>query len=130
VQGARGIGLRWEEVDVRVLVTRHEGTIEWCQRRGVRVDRIERHLVDVEALSPGDVVIGNLPIPIVASLSARGVVYVHLDPQLAPEQRGRELGADEVDFRVAAFDARERDEIDAEALVFGPDEEAVSNGHG
>jgi hypothetical protein len=44
-------------------------------------------------------------------LSCRGVVYVHLDPQLRPEQRGRELAVDELAFRVRAYEAHERSDV-------------------
>jgi len=95
----------------RVLVTRHPGTVEWARRTGLMVDEVRDHLGGVSELDPGDVVVGTLPIPLVAALSCRGVVYVHLDPQLRPEQRGRELAVDELAFRVRAYEAHERSDV-------------------
>ena len=46
---------------------------------------------------PGDVVIGTLPVHIVAEICARGGRYLHLTLDVPPQARGRELTADDME---------------------------------
>ena len=48
-------------------------------------------------VTPGDVVIGTLPVNLVAEVCARGARYLNLSLDLPPEARGRELTADELE---------------------------------
>lgn len=69
------------------------------------------------AIRPGDVVIGTLPIQLVAEVNQRGGHYWHLAMDVPPEWRGRELSADDMDacsarlheFRVLPLGSRSED---------------------
>lgn len=79
------------------FVTRHPGALEWAAGEGVIVDQVMAHF-DPECIQPGDVVLGTLPINLVARVCARGGHYLHLSVEAPPEWRGRELSA--TDLRV------------------------------
>ena len=78
------------------FITRHPGAVEWARRQGLAVDRQLAHL-DPQAIHPGDIVIGILPVHLVAQVCARGGRYLHLSLDLPAEARGRELSADELE---------------------------------
>ncbi len=78
------------------LVSRHPGAREWIQRRGIRVDHVVAHL-DSGQIQPGDIVIGTLPVHVVADVCKRGARYFHLLIDLPAERRGQELSADDLD---------------------------------
>jgi CRISPR-associated protein Csx16 len=78
------------------FVTRHPGAEEWAARRGIPVDRILQHLLP-GAVAPGDVVIGTLPVHVVAEVQARGARYLHLILDVPAESRGVELTAEDMD---------------------------------
>jgi len=78
------------------LVSRHQGTLEWFGEQGIAVDETLTHL-EPEVPQPGDTVIGNLPIQMVAQLSDRGIHYCHLSLTVPPEWRGRELSSAEIE---------------------------------
>jgi CRISPR-associated protein Csx16 len=78
-----------------LFVTRHPGAVEWCARQGIAVDRTVEHL-ELAEVQPGDVVIGTLPVHVVAEVCSRGARYLHLALELPAEQRGRELTAEEM----------------------------------
>ncbi|WP_296271859.1 CRISPR-associated protein Csx16 [Pseudomonas sp. UBA6323] len=93
----------------RWFVSRHAGAHDWLAARGLSVDRQIAHL-DPEQIALGDLVIGTLPINLVAALCARGARYVHLALELPAEARGRELSAAELDrfgARLTCYDVRE-----------------------
>ena len=93
------------------FVSRHEGAVEWLRRQGIDVDEVVSHL-DPERLAPGDVVVGTLPVHLVAEVNERGGRYLHLTLDLPPEARGRELTADEMErhrARLEAFEVRRVD---------------------
>ncbi len=78
------------------VVTRHLGALEWL------TDKIQGcffhldHLHSVDFLFPGDVVVGTLPINVVAEINARGANYYHLSIELPYELRGQELSAEQL----------------------------------
>lgn len=79
------------------LVTRHPGALEWLSRR---FDPASSHVVthlDIDAIRAGDRVVGTLPVQAIAEVCAHGAVYLHLSFAMAPEHRGRELSADDLD---------------------------------
>lgn len=77
------------------FISRHPGAIAWAQEQGLRVDRLAAHL-DVELVQPGDVIIGTLPVNLVAQVCALGAGYLNLSLTLPADWRGRELSADEL----------------------------------
>lgn len=77
------------------FVSRHPGAIEWATRQGLQADALAAHL-DTAKVSPGDTVIGTLPVNLAARVCARGARYFHLSLELPVGWRGRELSADEL----------------------------------
>ena len=90
------------------------GTRDWAEAQGLVVDRWVDHL-DLDAISPGDRVLGTLPVHLAAAVCERGARYVHLALELPANLRGRELtGADLDRFgaRLEAFEVRRLPEAD------------------
>jgi len=83
------------------LISRHPGAIEWARREGIAFDR-QLDQLELERLASGDVVIGNLPIHLVAAVFRRGARYLHLCLHIPRDSRGRELDARQME----AFGAR------------------------
>ena len=51
----------------------------------------------MEAVRPGDVVMGVLPVSLAAEVCARGARFLHLSVEVPPELRGQELSADDLE---------------------------------
>ncbi len=60
--------------------------------------------LDPSAVSAGDIIIGTLPVNLVAEVCARGARYRHLAFAASFESRGRELSADELDSAGASIE--------------------------
>jgi len=91
------------------FVTRHPGARDWAGRRGLAIDRFVQHL-DPGMLRPGDLVIGTLPVNLIAEIQRLGCGYVHLSLELPAELRGRELSAEQLDAcgaRLRAYEVKE-----------------------
>lgn len=86
-----------------LFVTRHPGALDWAERHGVQAARVESNL-DVATVEPGDVVIGTLPVHLIAELNRRGAHYWHLTMNVPAEWRGRELSADDMEACSARLD--------------------------
>ena len=111
----------WEEAKIRWagapprcgpgrvwLVTRHPGAAEWCRRQGLAPEREVAHL-DPGQVQAGDVVVGTLPVHLVAALNEKGARYVHLAVEVPPEARGKELSAEDLErfgARLEAYSVR------------------------
>jgi len=83
------------------FVTRHPGALDWARHASVAYDEHIVHL-DIAKVSPGDTVIGSLPVHLAAEVCARGGRYLNLSLDLPANLRGRELDAATLD----ALDAR------------------------
>ena len=94
------------------VVTRHQGALDWLEEEGVHYDEHIVHL-DVAQVSSGDTVIGNLPIPMVAQLNAKGVAYWHLSFTVPFEKRGFELSARQLREMGISLEAFEVKRIEA-----------------
>lgn len=80
----------------RYFVTRHRGAVTWAARNGLRARKVETSNFDPAVLQPGDVVMGILPMHLVAEVNRRGGHYWNLTMDVPPEWRGRELTAEEM----------------------------------
>lgn len=81
-----------------VIVSRHAGLIAWLASHGI-TGRVIPHL-GPQDVREGEDVVGVLPVHIVDALLREDVyrrVWLVLLPDLAPEQRGRELTPAEMD---------------------------------
>ena len=83
-----------------LFISRHPGAVDWARKQGINAE-VKAHL-DPETVGAGDLVIGTLPVSLVADINARGARYMHLVIDIPPEARGRELTADDME----AFGAR------------------------
>ncbi len=95
----------------RYLVSRHGVALDWVSAQGFVVDEVLSHFDDacLERVQAGDVVMGTLPIQIVAELTLKGVCYYHLLIPLTSELRGRTLTLEELnslDVQLVAFTAK------------------------
>ena len=85
------------------FVSRHSGALEWLQRhhpdlanRAQVIAHADRHFF--ARLQPGDVVVGVLPIYLIAKVCERRARYFALSvPKIPPERRGHVLSADELE---------------------------------
>jgi len=91
------------------FISRHPGAREWVRRQGVTIDRYLDHL-HPEQISPGDRVMGTLPVNLAAEVCQRGARYLHLSVDIPPDYRGRELTTEELErfgARIEAFSVRQ-----------------------
>ncbi len=77
------------------FVTRHRGAVEWARACGIEAEHLE-HL-DPAILQPGDVVLGTLPVAVVAEVCLRDARYMHLTLDTPPQMRGKELTAGDME---------------------------------
>ena len=77
------------------FVSRHEGAIEWAKHFDLPVDVWAKHL-SVADISAGDVVLGTLPVDLIAQLSAQSTRVYFLVMPLRLNQRGHELSLEEM----------------------------------
>lgn len=75
------------------FITRHLGALDWAKINEVHFDIHLSHLADLSGLNSGDVVIGILPMHMVAELNLMGIRYVHLSLNVPVYLRGQELTA-------------------------------------
>jgi len=77
------------------FVTRHKGAVKWARGQGVDAENLD-HL-DPEIVTPGDKILGILPVSIAAEVCGRGGRYFHLSfDRLPRKDRGRELNCEEM----------------------------------
>ena len=94
------------------FVSRHPGALDWAAEEGIQVDQVIDHL-DLAVVSPGDTVIGSLPVNLAADVCARDARYLHLSLLLPAHLRGVELtpaqmracGARLEEYRIQRVDA-------------------------
>ncbi|MPX29511.1 CRISPR-associated protein Csx16 [Moraxella catarrhalis] len=79
------------------FITRHHGAIDWADANDVHFDMHLEHLLSLDELNTGDVIIGTLPINIVCQINELGVDYIHLSLNIPPHLRGVELNATQLD---------------------------------
>ena len=59
------------------FVTRHSGATEWAGQQGLMIDRQVSHL-NLDDIEKGDLVLGTLPVNLVAQVNEKGARYLHL----------------------------------------------------
>ncbi len=77
------------------FVTRHKGAVDWARAKGIEAKHL-LHL-DPEIIEQGDIVLGTLPVSVVAQVCERGGRYMHLALDLPKEARGKELSAKDME---------------------------------
>ena len=107
-------------------ITRHPGATAWAAECGLQVDRQPEHLEPdlLDALRPGDVVAGILPVNLAAEVCDRGARFLCLSLDMPPPARGRELSAEEMrlynarleEFRVLRVPSAARKFVSGESL--------------
>jgi len=88
------------------IVSRHPGTIEYLKRFYPDAEVIN-HLKSPDDIPSGSLVIGNLPLTVVARLKERGVRYVQVNLEVPPELRGKELDVNELEKYVKLVEIKE-----------------------
>jgi len=88
----------------RIFVTRHRGAVTWAVRHGLRARKVEMSNFDVANVQPGDVVMGTLPVHLIAEVNHRGAHYWHLTMDVPESMRGKELSADDMEACGARLD--------------------------
>jgi putative CRISPR-associated protein (TIGR02620 family) len=87
-----------QKLDNPIIITRHQGLIEWLSRKGITGTVIE-HISDDKMIF-NRVVIGNLPL----ALASRAKLVITVDlPNLRADQRGKDLTPEEMDEAGAFF---------------------------
>lgn len=90
------------------FVTRHPGAQRWAQTQDLQVDHVVTHL-DLAQLHAGDVVIGILPIQMIADICAMPARYLHLVLDVPAALRGVELSAEQMQTlgaRIEGYEVR------------------------
>ncbi len=88
------------------FISRHAGAIAWAQQQDINVDQQLSHF-DPSITQQGDVIIGTLPINLVAEVNQRGGQYFHLSLTLPSEMRGKELSVADMTRYGASIEAYE-----------------------
>ena len=107
------------------FVSRHRGATEWAKRQGLAAQMVP-HL-NAAQVRPGDIVIGTLPIQLVATIVEIGARYLHLKIELPAEMRGIDLSADQMQAmgaQLVEYEAR-RVQRDATGWASEPDRGAT-----
>lgn len=89
------------------FVTAHPGALDWARAQGIEAAAVA-HL-DPAVVKAGDIVIGTLPVHLVAAIGERGGRYLHLAMELPAEARRRELSAEDMvryGARLEEYEAR------------------------
>lgn len=85
------------------LITRHPGALQWLQQKLSEPAVHLEHLNDPDLIGPGDIVVGTLPINLVAAICCRGARYLHLELELPQSLRGQELSVQQLNELGAAL---------------------------
>lgn len=72
------------------FISRHAGAVAWAESQGFHIDQQLAHF-DVTLVKAGDVILGTLPVNLIAEVNERGGRYFHLTLELPADLRGQEL---------------------------------------
>jgi len=84
------------------FISRHKGAIEWAKRQNIDARFIDN--LDINKVKADDIIMGSLPVSLVATICEKGGRYFHLHLPLSREDRGKELTADEMEARGARLE--------------------------
>lgn len=84
---------------MQYIVNRHPGAIRWLRSKGYYGEVIHQWTdTDTARIGPGDLVVGVLPVLIIAQIRDQGAEFHLLAlPAIAFSQRGQELTPEEMD---------------------------------
>lgn len=77
------------------FISRHKGAIDWIAQQGIHIDKTLSHL-NPQDIQKGDIIVGTLPIHLVAKVCQQGGRYFHLTLNLPEALRGKELSAEDM----------------------------------
>ncbi|RLA00730.1 MAG: CRISPR-associated protein Csx16 [Gammaproteobacteria bacterium] len=77
------------------FVSRHEGAKKWAETLDFNNIVLVSHF-NVNIVNSGDIVLGTLPVHLAAEVCAKGASYFHLELNLPPEARGKELSSEDM----------------------------------
>lgn len=77
------------------FVTRHQGAKDWAARKGFDAQIVEHF--NVESVEKDDIVLGTLPIHLVAKIWDQQGRYFHLVLNIPADLRGVEITADKME---------------------------------
>lgn len=78
------------------FISRHPGAIEWAKKNGFEDAQMVSHF-DPSDVQPGDKIIGTLPVHLAAQVCENGGEFFHLNLNLPPEARGKELTVEDME---------------------------------
>ena len=67
-----------------ILITRHQGAVEWLHKQGYNNAERYNHLEQstIESLTPNDTVIGSLPVHLAARVCAKKAQFIYLQIEI------------------------------------------------
>ncbi|WP_424406037.1 CRISPR-associated protein Csx16 [Pasteurella sp. PK-2025] len=74
------------------FVSRHQGAMDWIKAQHIHIDHWVSHL-EIHRIQENDIVIGTLPLHMVAQICEKGARFYCLSIHLQEAQRGQELTA-------------------------------------
>ncbi|WP_095499174.1 CRISPR-associated protein Csx16 [Paraferrimonas haliotis] len=80
----------------KVIVSRHPAAVRWLEQLGFGNCEHQDHLSDINTLKEGDLVIGTLPIHLIAALTRKRVTYWHLSLTVPAHLRGVEMSENQL----------------------------------
>ena len=75
------------------VITRHAGAVQWLQQFINAPYVLLAHLHAINMVQAGDVIIGTLPVNLIAKINRQGARYLHLHIDTPAHLRGQELTA-------------------------------------
>lgn len=73
------------------LITRHAGAVQWLQEAVSEPYVLLTHLHDLNLIQAGDIIVGTLPVNLIAKINLLGARYFHLHINIPAHLRGHEL---------------------------------------
>ena len=79
------------------FVSRHQSSINWMKSQSTPVDNYVTHIDDSTGIHPGDIVIGSLPVSIVAKLNQNKIRFISFTLDIPEDLRGIDLNEKQLD---------------------------------